>query len=108
MRKEWLELYLAGAAVVEQWRLGVEAPLLSVVAFCRWLMRTLLVDLDGVFSTTVYAETREKESTRAMRKACMNESWKPRSGGHTSCFNRNREEADRRRAGKEERTPRLT
>lgn len=56
----------------------------------------------------VFAETKEKDSTRAMRRACMNESGRSRSGGHTSCFNRNREEADRRRAGKEERTPRLT
>lgn len=71
-------------------------------------MKTLLVDLDGLFSTTVFAETREKESTRAMRRACMNESWRPSGGGHTSCFNRNREEADRRRARKEERTPRPT
>lgn len=106
--QEWLEPYLAGVAVVAKWRLGVEAPLVYRVASCRWLLGILVGDLDGLFCAMVFAGAKEKDSTRAMRRACMNESGRARSGGHTSCFNRNREEADRRRAGKEERTPRLT
>lgn len=51
----------------------MEALLVFDVASCGWLVMILLVDQDVVFSTTVFAETREKESTRAMRRACMNE-----------------------------------
>lgn len=50
----------------------MEALLVFDVASRGWLVMILLVDQDVVFST-VFAETREKESTRAMRRACMNE-----------------------------------
>lgn len=52
----------------------MEGLLVCDVASCERLVRILLVDQDWLLSTTVFAETKEKESTRAMRRACMNES----------------------------------
>jgi hypothetical protein len=88
------ELYLYSDRVfaVEKWRLGLGAPVVLDVNSSWELEMTLLVDLDVFFSTTVFAETREEESTRAMRRECMNERARGQGiGGHTSCFKKETE-----------------